>query len=282
MTTTTTTAEPKKPSVSVLIGAVILAFTAIVVGTYVMLSILHPESKIEVDPAYTILLTPSLTALVVLLLNKSSEGDTSDATKSAQSQPQTTGTEKTDVTDPTTTKSAPSKPRENPYASLYEPLKAKLLEYTDLDRFPADGVTWSMVLERSYGECKVSVHKHTGKPFCFRIVAEMQGSPEETFDLLSDIHLRPKWDDLCEGSGVAEVMGPGEKVQWMYSKGFWPTAPRDALVIGFNRKLEDGRYMAVTTSVESSVGFKPRKGAVRMNAEVAGHIVSADPSGRPN
>ncbi|KAI8846772.1 hypothetical protein BC829DRAFT_257103 [Chytridium lagenaria] len=108
----------------------------------------------------------------------------------------------------------------------------------------------------------------------------MEGSPEEVFDILSDITTRKDWDEVCEGGGVVQVLGPDSKVQFMLSKGFWPTAPRDALVVGFIKRLEDGRYLNVTQSVDNAPGFVPRPGSVRMQAKLAGQIVGPHPSGK--
>ncbi|KAI9343753.1 hypothetical protein DFJ73DRAFT_961077 [Zopfochytrium polystomum] len=182
----------------------------------------------------------------------------------------------------------------NPYLSRFEPLKAKFLEYTDIERNPAvpaasapassgpSSPAWIHVMTKTFGACEIEVHRRANAAFCFRLVATMEGTPEETFDLLSDVDARKRWDDLCEGAGIAEIVGPGSKVIWMHTKGFWPTAPRDALVVGFVERLKDGRYLNVTQSVESSKNYTPRSGSVRMKAYLAGQIVSPDPKGRPN
>ncbi|KAJ3212832.1 hypothetical protein HDU67_003573 [Dinochytrium kinnereticum] len=177
------------------------------------------------------------------------------------------------------TDSSPPIPTENPYASLREPLTEAMLQAADIQTHPADGTVWASVLSQgpSPDGFKIEVHRKVGADFCFRVVADMCGTPEEVFDILSDINTRSTWDEICEGGGIVQVLGPDSKVQFMNSKGFWPTAPRDALVVGFVKKLEDGRYLNVTRSVDSAPGFTPRPASVRMQASLAGQIVGPHP-----
>ncbi|KAJ1553604.1 hypothetical protein HK405_007441, partial [Cladochytrium tenue] len=140
--------------------------------------------------------------------------------------------------------------RPNPHLALLPSLQAKFLEYVDTTGHPAVDpsaaaaaaataktstsgapATWVRVLSRSYGGgCEVEVHRRAGSAFCFRLVATLQGSAEEAFDLLSDVEARGRWDDLCEDSGVADDFGDGCRVIYMITRGFMLTAPREALV----------------------------------------------------
>ncbi|KAJ3114729.1 hypothetical protein HDU96_001728 [Phlyctochytrium bullatum] len=173
---------------------------------------------------------------------------------------------------------------ENPYKDWKESLVKSMVEAADMDAQPADGTVWTSVLSQGSNkpgsDFKIEVHRKNNTDFCFRVVADMEGTPEEVFDMLSDITTRQSWDEICEGGGIVQVLGPDSKVQFMHSKGFWPTAPRDALVVGFIQRLEDGRYLNVTRSVESAPGFTPRAGSVRMQASLAGQIVGKHPSGK--
>jgi hypothetical protein len=64
----------------------------------------------------------------------------------------------------------------------------------------------------------------------------------------------------------------------MKTKGMWPSSPRDALVLSFITKLEDGRYMNVTQSIPEHKDYQPVKGDVRMTAAIAGIIVGPHPT----
>ena len=169
----------------------------------------------------------------------------------------------------------------NPHHGLFLPLKEKLLTYADLDKFPAGSSStsqWISVLKQQHGDCVIEVHKKASTDFCFRIVADLEGTPEEAFDLLSNVEKRPLWDGLCEEAGYLHDLGGGCRIQYMYAKGFWPTSPRDTLVVGFMQRLEGNKgYMNVSTSLDNANGFLPRKNAVRMIAHLAGQVVTAIP-----
>jgi hypothetical protein len=64
----------------------------------------------------------------------------------------------------------------------------------------------------------------------------------------------------------------------MKTKGFWPTAPRDALVISYCIPLGKSRtYLNVTTSVPDHPLYQSRSGDVRMLAKIAGTLVEPHP-----
>lgn len=67
----------------------------------------------------------------------------------------------------------------------------------------------------------------------------------------------------------------------MKTKEIWPTAARDALVMAFAKKLDDGRYINVTKSVDSHPNYTSKSGHVRMLASIAGLVVGPHPSGDP-
>ncbi|KAJ3102663.1 Collagen type IV alpha-3-binding protein [Phlyctochytrium planicorne] len=177
----------------------------------------------------------------------------------------------------------PKLPDHNPYASLKEPLVQALIENADLVNHPADGKEWVSVVTQKSSKTAfvVEVHRKVGKEFFFRVVAEMEGTPEEVFDYLSDIHVRHTWDDLCEEGGVAQVLAADSKIQYMHTKGMFPAAARDALVVSFLKKLDDGRYLNVTKSVDSAPGYVPRASSVRMQAHLAGLIVGPADGAKP-
>ncbi|RKO92573.1 hypothetical protein BDK51DRAFT_31819, partial [Blyttiomyces helicus] len=71
-------------------------------------------------------------------------------------------------------------------------------------------------------------------------------------------------------------------IQFMKTKGIWPAAPRDTVVLSHVERLPDGRYLNVTQSIEHS-GLPPRdaEGIVRMDAKIAGQIVGPSLDGNP-
>ena len=65
----------------------------------------------------------------------------------------------------------------------------------------------------------------------------------------------------------------------MKTRGFWPTAPRDAVVISYVTPLEKSRtFLNVTTSVPSHPDYVSRSGDVRMLAHIAGTLVEPHPT----
>lgn len=64
----------------------------------------------------------------------------------------------------------------------------------------------------------------------------------------------------------------------MKTRGFWPTAPRDAIVISYAFPLDKPRsFLNVTTSVPSHPLYVARSGDVRMLAHLAGAMVEPHP-----
>ena len=89
-------------------------------------------------------------------------------------------------------------------------LKTTFLQLADPVKSPVgpDTEPWQMVLSRSSpnpeSKFKIQVHQKRGSDFTFRIVVDIEALPEETFDYMSDITVRPDWDEVCEGAGVLE------------------------------------------------------------------------------
>ncbi|KAL2918534.1 hypothetical protein HK105_201935 [Polyrhizophydium stewartii] len=169
----------------------------------------------------------------------------------------------------------------DPYIAELAELTKKFVDLCDLDAQPVGAGTsfpWQPIIEQSRGNFAVQVHQRTGHDVFFRVVVDVESTPEEAFDLLADISSRSAWDDICVAGGVVEELSPVTKIQYMRTRGMWPTAPRDALVVAFVKRLNDGRYLNVTRSVDSHPNYKSQPGDVRMLAHLAGVIVGPHPS----
>ncbi|KAI8585752.1 hypothetical protein BDZ88DRAFT_335454 [Geranomyces variabilis] len=120
----------------------------------------------------------------------------------------------------------------------------------------------------------LSVYKRTDTDFCIKVVADLHCTPETAFDMLADVTRRGDWDDLCEETGVVEVVDRASRVQFVKTKGVWPASPRDTLVLAYVEKLPDGRFLNVAQSV-THARFPPREadGIVRMEAKISGQLV---------
>ncbi|KAJ3082491.1 hypothetical protein HK102_001648 [Quaeritorhiza haematococci] len=178
---------------------------------------------------------------------------------------------------------APAKP--NPWLGMLESMEGEILDLLDLEKSPSGppsgNTPWHTVLTQTHGNFSLQVQKRAHTDFCFRLVSTLETTPEACFDLLSDVTRRVEWDELCEGGGVVEDLGAGMRVQFMRTKGLWPTAPRDALVVALSKRLPEGKgYLNVTRSIESHPGYSSRAGDVRMEAKLAGQLVMPDPEGR--
>ena len=68
----------------------------------------------------------------------------------------------------------------------------------------------------------------------------------------------------------------------MHSRGLWPTAARDALVMSFISRGSDGSYTTITKSLESHPQYQDRQGSVRMLAKLAALKITKHKSGNPN
>ena len=95
----------------------------------------------------------------------------------------------------------------DPYIHLLPALEGEFLELADTTAQPASpvespGFLWHTVVSHKKGNFSIDIEKRVGKDFCFRHVVEMEATPEEAFDFLSDVGKRPVWDEMCEAGGV--------------------------------------------------------------------------------
>ncbi|TPX69119.1 hypothetical protein SpCBS45565_g02659 [Spizellomyces sp. 'palustris'] len=174
----------------------------------------------------------------------------------------------------------------DPYISALPALEAEILSLCDTTKSPSgppgsDDVDWHTTLTQSWGNYNIEIHKRVGYEFFFRYVMTLEGTPEETFDLMADIRKRPAWDELCQAGDVVERVSNRTVVQYFRTQGMWPTKPRYALVVAFTKLLPNNRYLNVTKSIDSHPKFTPDSGDVCMRARIAGQIVEPDPQGRP-
>ncbi|KAJ3260417.1 hypothetical protein HK103_000559 [Boothiomyces macroporosus] len=171
----------------------------------------------------------------------------------------------------------------DPFIGEYPALRDRLIDLADTEKHPIgkpDSI-WKQVLTQEKGDYTISVQKQDTDKMFFRIVVDFEASPEQTFDHIADITTRNTWDEICQSSGIVERVSAMTAVQFMRTKGIFPTAPRSALVVGFISKLDDGRYINVTRSVDSHPDYKIPSGDVCMTADIAGLIVGPHPSGNP-
>ncbi|KAI8902832.1 hypothetical protein BC833DRAFT_571767 [Globomyces pollinis-pini] len=183
-------------------------------------------------------------------------------------------------------KEVPMKISDKPdtYIKEYEPLKNELIALADLEKEkcgPGDDCVWKEVLHQEKELFNISVQKRKDVDFFFRIVVDFEGTPEETFDLVADISKRPNWDEICQSAGIIERISNKTAIQFMRTKGIWPTSPREAIIMSFTDKLEDGRYINVTKSIDSHEDYKSVDGDVRMIATIAGLVIGPHPSNNP-
>ncbi|KAJ3055812.1 hypothetical protein HK097_009116 [Rhizophlyctis rosea] len=174
----------------------------------------------------------------------------------------------------------------DPYVHLLPELEAEFLQLADTTAQPASptetpGFFWHTIVSHKKGNFSIDIEKRVGKDFCFRHVVQMEATPEEAFDFLSDVGKRPVWDEMCEAGGVVTRVSKRTTIQYFRTKGMWPTSPREAIVASFIRLLPDNRYLNVTQSIPSHPQHTPRPSDVRMIARIAGQVVSPDPLNRP-
>ncbi|KAJ3032901.1 hypothetical protein HDV00_006990 [Rhizophlyctis rosea] len=173
-----------------------------------------------------------------------------------------------------------------PMSRVNDTLRAEIDDMVDsflsLADEPGDTPDSPWQLAASIGTPFVEVYKHKASEFCFKVVADLDASPETAFDLLSDITRRGEWDDMTVEAGVVETVNGSTKYQYMTSKAIWPAAARDSLVLSYVTRLTDNRYLNVTRST-THPSYPPRdaEGIIRMEAKIAGQLVSPSPSATP-
>ncbi|KAF9433515.1 StAR- lipid transfer protein 5 [Entomortierella beljakovae] len=187
---------------------------------------------------------------------------------------------KNSPTTTTTTSSIPSgpvvkKPKVSPYANQVAAMEKKLTDYIENTEI------WEKIYEEDV-RGKIEVYQYKARPMCYKVIAVMNNTPETTFDLLCDITRRTEWDPLCVETKTVADVGPGLKILYVRTKAMWPTSSRDTLILGSIKKLDDGRYMNVTSSVEHHLmPERTKESIVRMDTAIAGQIIGPEP-GQPD
>ncbi|KAF9909657.1 hypothetical protein EC991_008315, partial [Linnemannia zychae] len=167
------------------------------------------------------------------------------------------------------------KKKEQPYAKELIAMEKKFMDYVD------NKDIWVKVFEET-SPGLIEVYQYKDRPMCYKVIAVMNNTPAVTFDTLSEVTRRLEWDPLCEEARTLTEVSPGVKVQYVRTKGMWPTSSRDTVVLGTIKELDDGRYFNVTSSVEHSLMPERTKDKiVRMEMAVAGQIIGPEP-GQPN
>ncbi|KAG0265618.1 hypothetical protein BG011_004409 [Mortierella polycephala] len=170
---------------------------------------------------------------------------------------------------------APKKKKEHPYAKELVAMEKRFVDYLENTEI------WEKVFEETSPEL-IEVYQYKARPMCYKVIAVVNNTPEVAFDLLCDISKRLEWDPLCVEAKTLSNISPGVKLQYLRTKGVWPTASRDTLMLGTVKDLGEGRYCNFTTSVEHHL-MPERKSEkfVRMETVVAGQVVGPEP-GHPN
>ncbi|KAG0035104.1 START domain-containing protein 10 [Podila clonocystis] len=165
--------------------------------------------------------------------------------------------------------------KEVPYAREMAAMETKFFDYINNTEI------WEKVYEEE-APGLIQVFQYKERPMCYKVIAVMSNTPAVTFDLLSEISRRVDWDPLCvEAKTVADI-APGTKIQYVRTKGMWPTASRDTVVLGTVKDLGEGTYCNITTSVEHpDMPERVKEKFVRMETAIAGQIIGPEP-GFPN
>ncbi|KAG0278991.1 hypothetical protein BGZ95_002616 [Linnemannia exigua] len=178
----------------------------------------------------------------------------------------------------TTTTGGPrktKKKKEQAYAKELAAMEKKFMDYID------NKDIWVKVFEET-SPGLIEVYQYKDRPMCYKVIAVMNNTAAVAFDTLSEVSRRLEWDPLCEEARTLTEVSPGVKVQYVRTKGMWPTSSRDTVVLGTIKELDDGRYFNVTSSVEHSLmPERTRDKIVRMEMAVAGQIIGPE-LGQPN
>ncbi|KAG0250866.1 hypothetical protein DFQ27_009172 [Actinomortierella ambigua] len=169
------------------------------------------------------------------------------------------------------TKKKASKPakRDAPYAKEIEAMEKKFMDYIDNNNI------WEKVFEES-SPTPITVYQYKERPMCYKVVAILDNKPAVAFDLLCEIERRPKWDPLCVEARTLVDISPGTKVQYLRTRGMWPTASRDTVVLATVKEIGDNNstYCNITTSIEHpSMPERTKDKIVRMETAIAGQII---------
>ncbi|KAI1321624.1 hypothetical protein EDD11_003104 [Mortierella claussenii] len=163
----------------------------------------------------------------------------------------------------------------HPYAQELVAMEKKFMNYVENTEI------WEKVFEET-SPSLIEVYQYKARPMCYKIIAVMDNTAAVAFDLLSEVSRRVDWDPLCVEAKTVTSISPGVKIQYVRTKGVWPTASRDTLVLGTVKQLGEGIFCNVTSSVEHPLmPERTKEKFVRMETAVAGQIVGPEP-GQPN
>lgn len=106
--------------------------------------------------------------------------------------------------------------RQETLAALKERFQT-LTNETEQPAGPQAEAPWSVVVSHTTSRpgsiFRLQIEQLKGHDFTFRIFVDVDGTPEETFDLMSDITKRADWDELTEKAGTIEQWDSMSAVQ---------------------------------------------------------------------
>ena len=133
--------------------------------------------------------------------------------------------------------------------------------------------TWTTTLQ---------VMRKIDADLCFKVYCVVDNTPASCFHILSDVTQRKRWDIMCELGKIVEEIDKCTRIIYIQTKGIWPTAPRDLVLLSFRARLTDGRLINVTKSVvHPACPDRAAENIVRMETGIAGQVCAPIP-GHPD
>ncbi|KAJ1898110.1 hypothetical protein LPJ66_002956 [Kickxella alabastrina] len=168
------------------------------------------------------------------------------------------------------------------YAAKCAELERTFLDMAIKDDSEAPDSPWIPLVSISK-PYPITVQGHVSKPFRFRVTFYAPTAPATAFDLLANVLLRPKWDELTEATAVIERLGQGDSIHYLKMKAIWPTASRDSVLLSHITSVQhpgkgdspQRAYLNVSQSIiDNRMPEKDAQGIVRMEAGIAGQLVT--------
>ncbi|KAJ3154364.1 hypothetical protein HDU89_008432 [Geranomyces variabilis] len=141
-----------------------------------------------------------------------------------------------------------------------------------------DDSQWQMIKEKINDPITHSLSAHRTIPEAWKFEAEFKSTLEAAYHFMLDPSSRAEWDALTECQNVLRVFsvpedGSTTRIQWVRTKGLFPSVARDSVVLFHGRRLGPDCALVVRRGVEWNGEGIERADGIKVDVNIMGSLI---------
>ncbi|KAJ3171834.1 hypothetical protein HDU87_008222 [Geranomyces variabilis] len=141
-----------------------------------------------------------------------------------------------------------------------------------------DDSQWQLIKEKVNDPVTHSLSAHRTIPEAWKFEAEFKSTLEAAYHFMLDPSNRAEWDALTECQNVLRVFsvpedGSTTRIQWVRTKGLFPTVARDSVVLFHGRRLGPNCAIVVQRGVEWNGEGIERADGIKVDVNIMGNLI---------